>query len=188
VQRGHLAQVEQLELRDHLRLLAEAVEVDDERPRVEEHLVAEVDGAHGERARVRARLQHPQSLLEGVVDRASGRQLHHHRGLGAQGVHRVAEQPRVEAGLVLGVTDVDVDETGAGGLAATPGLDQLVERGGQCRSVPLGGLGAGRSHGDQGRRCRRHAAMVPDLARTGRPSDRNSFRCEPSFSVFLRPR
>ncbi len=58
LQRGDMAEVEELELRHHLALLAELVELGDERPRVREDVVAEVGGAHGQAAGVRLRVEH----------------------------------------------------------------------------------------------------------------------------------
>jgi hypothetical protein len=154
VQRGDVAEVEQLELRHHLQLLAELVQLGDERPGVEEDVVAEVDRAHGQRARVGRCLEHPQPLLVRVVDRASGRQLHDQAGRGAQRGHRLGEPGQVERGPVLVVADVHVHQAGPGGLAAHRGLDQLVERGRQRGHVGLGGLRPGGCDGDQGACCR----------------------------------
>ena len=60
---GHVAEVEQLELRDHLGGLGALVELGHERPGVLEDVVAEVDGAAGQRAGVRLGVEDPQPVL-----------------------------------------------------------------------------------------------------------------------------
>ena len=109
----HVAEVEQLELRHHLALLRLHVEVAHEPPGVEEHVVAEVGRAAGERARVGLGVEHGEPLLERVVHRAAGRQLHHEVGLGAQRVDRGPQPPGIQGRPVLVVADVQVDERGA---------------------------------------------------------------------------
>ena len=89
----HLPQVEQLELRDDLALLAQLVELTHEWPRVGEDVVAEVRGAHGEAARVGLGVENAQSILERVADRASRGELHNQRRALAQGPHRLLEPP-----------------------------------------------------------------------------------------------
>ena len=61
------------------------------------------------------------------------------------GVDRGPQPPGVQGRPVLAVADVQVDERGAGRLAAPRRLDELVERGRQLRQVGLGVLGAGRA-------------------------------------------
>ena len=158
-QRSHVAEVEQLELRDHLALLAELVELGDERPRVGEHVVAEVGGAHRQAARVGSRVEDLEPLVERVVHGPAGRELDDEVGALAQRGDRVGEPTEVERGPVLGVADVHVDHRGTGGLALLGRRHQLLERGRELGTVLLGGLGAGGGHGDQQRFSHgRHAA------------------------------
>ena len=149
LQRVHLTEVEQLELRHHLPLLAELVELAHERPRVGEDVVAEVRRAHGQAARVRLGVEHLEPVVERVVHRAPGGELHDEAGVLAQGGHRVLQPAEVERGAVLVVADVHMDHRRPGRLALTSGGDQLVERRGELRAGFLGGLRAGRCDGDQ---------------------------------------
>jgi hypothetical protein len=181
VQRVNMTEVEQLELRHHLPLLRELVELGDERPRVHEHVVTEVRRAHRQRARVGLGVEDLEALFERVVHGAAGGQLDDQRGGAADGVHRLLQPPGVERRLVLRVPDVEVDHRRARRFAAHSRLDQLLDRGGQIGHVRLGRLGAGRSNGDQrggvgdpGRHG--HGVIVPD-----------SPACEQSCSGCPRP-
>ena len=82
--RRDVAEVEELELRDDLAGLGAPVELDHERPRVEEDVVAEVDRAAGQRAGVRLGVEDGQPALERVVDAAAGGQLDDQAGRLAQ--------------------------------------------------------------------------------------------------------
>jgi hypothetical protein len=164
VQRGDVPQVEQLELGDDPQFLGAPVQLHHERPRVHEDLVAEVDRPAGQRARVRRGLQHPQPVLVGVGDRAPGRQLDDQPGVLAQGLDGVAQPGGVQGRPGLLVADVHVDHGGLGGLAVLGRADELLQRDGKLRHVGLGGLGAGRRHGDE-RRCS-HSGILTRIPRT----------------------
>ena len=170
MQRGDVAEVEQLELRDDLALLAELVELGDERPRVGEHVVAEVGGAHREAARVGGRVEDLQPQVERVVHRAAGRELDDEVGAVVQRLDGGAEPAEVERGPVVVVADVHVDHRRAGGLAVLGRLHELLERGRELGAVRLGGLGAGGGDGDQQRFS--HGRMLPDR---GFPQIRRAF-------------
>src|SRR4029077_8717551 len=98
VQGRDLTQVEQLEFRDDLALDGQLVEVLDERPRVAEHVVAEVDRAAGQRAGVRRGAQDGEPAGEAVGHRAAGGQLDDEAGALAQRGHRVGEPAGVQGG------------------------------------------------------------------------------------------
>jgi len=72
VQRGCMTHVEQLELWHHPELFGPGIELADERPRVGEHLRAEVHRPAGNRARVRAGVEDGEPLLEAVGDGSAG--------------------------------------------------------------------------------------------------------------------
>ena len=146
-----MAEIEELELRHDLQRLGLAVELDDEVPRVEEDIGAEVDGAAGERARVRQRVDDREPRLVGVGDRAAGRELDDQIGGLAYGGHGVGEASRIQARPCVRIPDMDVDEGRAGGLAGHRRGDEPVESHRQGGSVGRGGFGPGRSHRDQGR-------------------------------------
>jgi hypothetical protein len=175
VQRGDLTQVEQLEFRDHAGRLGPGVELADEWPRVQEHLVAEVHRAAGQRAGVGPGVEHRQSLLEAVADRAAGGQLDDQVGALAQRPHRVGEPARVQRRAVLAVADVHVDDGRPGRLALAGRRDQLVQRDGQHGDRRLIRLRAGGRDGDQGR------PGHPGRAAGGHDRE-NAVPCEPLFS------
>lgn len=127
------------------------MQLDDERPGVEEDLVAEVDGAARDGARVRSRIQHGQPSLQRVVHAAPGGQLHHQSGAGPQRGDGLGQPDRIEGGLVLLVADVHVHHGGASCLAGSRLRYQLGQRGGQLRPGRLLHLGPGGRHSDQGR-------------------------------------
>ena len=127
VHRRHVADVEQFELRDDLADLCLLVELDHERPRVHEDVVAEVDGPAGQRAGVGLGLEDPQPGRVAVVHRAAGRQLNDQRRLLADGLDGVGQPGQIQGRLGLGVPDVDVDHGRAGRLAGLGGTHQLIE-------------------------------------------------------------
>ena len=140
-----MAEVEELELRHDLALLAELVEIGDERPRVAEHVVAEVGGAHRQAARVGGRVEHLQPGVERVVDRAAGGELDDQVGPLAQGRDGVGEALGLEGRAVVVVADVDVDHRGAGRLALLGGGDgsaSVVGSWGQSALVVSAPVGA----------------------------------------------
>ena len=150
-QRGHVPEVEQLELGDDLALLGLAVELDHERPRVEEDVVAEVRRAAGQRAGVRLGVEHGEPLLQRVVHGAAGRQLDDEVGGLAHRLDGLAQQHR-RRGSAGG------RRPGCGGGSATaPAASQRTAVStssssvvGSCGTSALARLGAGRRDGDQG--------------------------------------
>ena len=127
VQRRHVAEVEELELRHDPPFLGPGVEIADERPRIAEHLVAEVDRAAGERAGVGCRVEHRQPAGETVGDGAAGGQLHDQVGALPQRRDRVGEAGQVQRRLRPIVADVHVDDRRTGRLALLGRGDQFVK-------------------------------------------------------------
>ena len=155
VQRCHVPQVEQLELGHHAELLRPDVELAHERPRVHEHLVAEVHGPAGQRAAVGTGVEHGQPPLERVGDRAAGGELDDQVGRLAQRVHRVGQPGQVERRLRLAVPDVHVDHRRACLAAFLRGRHELVQGDGKRRHRRLVELRPGRGDGDHRGRRRR---------------------------------
>ena len=161
VQRGHVAEVEQLELRDDLGGLGALVELDHERPRVLEDVVAEVDRAAGQRARVRLGVEDPQPVLQGVGDRSAGAQLDDQGGRSRSASTVSRSRPRSSVGRALSSRMWTWTSPAPAASQAWAVADQLVQRDRQGRNVRLRGLGPRRGDGDQrpSRCSRRHRAM-----------------------------
>ena len=82
----HVAKIEELELGNDLQLMAAPEELNDEAPRVHEHVGTEIDRATGEGAGIRERVEDRQSGTLGISDRTAGGQLDHKvRGLSDRG-------------------------------------------------------------------------------------------------------
>ena len=164
----HLPEVEQLELGCHSALLNQLVELADERPRVGEHVVAEVGRPHGQAAGIGLRVEDLEPLVERVVDAAAGRELDDEVGVLADRRDPLPQKRQVERRLVLPVADMDVDHRRAGTLAVLGGLRELLRRGRQVGTVFLRRLGTCRGHGDQERVG--HGVIVSEGSRQARPT------------------
>lgn len=82
----------------------------------------------------------PAAEPRGVVDAPAGRQLHHKVGRLADRRHAVSKSRQVERGSMIGVADVDVDQSRAGSLTTRSRLHELSQSGRQRGDIFLGGL------------------------------------------------
>ena len=149
VQRRRVAQLEDLEFGHHPDVLGPGVEVTDERPRVREHLVTEIDGATGERAGIRRGVEHGQPVVEIVGDRTASGQLNDQVSALPQCPDRVLEPGQVQRRAGMVIPDVHVDHRGPGRPAFFRRVEEFAEGDGQRGGRGLVRLGTGRRDRDE---------------------------------------
>ena len=125
----------------------------DQRERVQEDVVAEVERAGVERGHVglRRALERLGALVGAHADCAAGAGLHQHVAAAADGVDGFLEERAILGRRAVVAAHVQVDDAGAGFAAARGLLAQLAGSEGKMRSHLPRGLGAADGGGEDGR-------------------------------------